>query len=156
MDSKDNTFFTFRLGDGLFAMPIASVREVMNYAPITFVPNTKPYLKGVMNIRGSVISVIDFRTLFEIPVHEDISKSSIIVTEVPQENEAPMPLAIIVDSVDVVTPLEFIKAENVAYGVMQNRKDFIQAVARFNDDFVLLLDLKKIVDSVENELASED
>lgn len=153
---QDDTFFTFKLGEGIFAMPIRCVREVMNFTSLTPVPNAKPYLKGVMNIRGTVITVVDFRVLFEFPVAEDISKATIIVTEVPQEGEAPLVISMLADGVDVVTPLEFIKAENVAYGVMESRKDFIKAVAKRDNDFILLLDMEKIIDSIEKELPQDE
>ena len=58
----DESFFTFNLGEGSFALPVKFVREVLNYEPITAVPKAMPYLKGVMNIRGSVVTVVDFES----------------------------------------------------------------------------------------------
>ena len=61
---SDEYFFTFTLGEGSFAIPVAFVREVLNYESITSVPKALPYLKGVMNIRGSVVTVVHFRIMF--------------------------------------------------------------------------------------------
>ena len=59
---ETNNFFTFNLGKGNFALPVKNVKEVLNYEPVSSVPKALPYIKGVMNIRGSVVTVIDLRT----------------------------------------------------------------------------------------------
>ncbi|MBP5402561.1 MAG: purine-binding chemotaxis protein CheW [Treponema sp.] len=148
----DESFFTFSLGEGTFALPVQFVREVLNYEPITSVPKALPYLKGVMNIRGSVVTVVDFRELFGFKSQKSLEKCSIIVLEIEQEGDEPLVLGMIADSVDVVTKLEFVVSENYDFGTLPGRKDFILKVAKNADNFILVLDIKKILESIEKEI----
>lgn len=148
----EESYFTFQLCKGNFALPVTSVREVLNYEPITFVPKALPYLKGVMNIRGQVVTVVDFRTLFGFEVERPLEKSSIIVLEIPEEGEQqPLTVGMIADTVDVVTKLELVNSENYDFGTLPGRKDFIAGVAKKGDTFTLILDIKKIMESIEKE-----
>jgi len=149
--SKEN-YFTFQLGNGLFAVPVTSVKEVLNYETITPVPKSLPYLKGVINIRGSVITVADFRVLFGFENIKPVEKNAIIVMEIAQEGESPLVLGLLADSVDVVSPLQIVPSENVDYGALPERRDFIYAVGKKDDKFVLIMDLHKILASIKTEL----
>ena len=148
----DDSFFTFILGEGAFALPVKFVREVLNYEPITAVPKAMPYLKGVMNIRGSVVTVVDFREMFGFKSDRSLEKCSIIVLEIEQKDEPPMVLGMIVDSVDIVTKLEMVVSENYDFGTLPGRRDFISNVAKKGDSFILVLDLPKIFESIEKEI----
>lgn len=154
MDEKnrDGSYFTFQLGNGDFAVSVKFIKEVLNYEPITKVPKALPYLKGVMNIRGAVVTVVDFRQLFGFDSQKPIEKCSVIVLEVPQVNEPPLVLGMIADTVDVVTKLEMVNSENYDFGTLPGRKDFISGIAKKGDSFILILDLEKIMLSVENEI----
>lgn len=152
-DLSTDTFFTFKLGLGTFAMPVTCVKEVLNYEPWTIVPNSKSYMKGVMNIRGSIIAVVDFRELFEFEGDGDYTATSMIVSEIPQNGEPPLVIAIVADGVNGVGALNFIKAENVSYGMMEKRKEFIKAVAEQDGNFIMLLDMHKIISSIETEIS---
>lgn len=149
---SEEMYFTFTLGDGIFAVPVTAVREVLRFSSLTRVPKAAPYLKGVMNIRGAVVTVIDFRELFGFTAKKSLEDSAIIVTETPQENEQPMTIALVADDVDVVGPLEITKSDNANYGGMSNRREFIKCVGMKNGSFVLVLDLQKIFESIENEV----
>ncbi len=149
--SKEN-YFTFQLGTGIFAIPVTSVKEVINYDTITPVPKALPYLKGVINIRGSVITVADLRVLFNFAAVRPIEKNNIIVTEIAQPGELPMVLGILADTVDVVSKLQLVPAENIDYGALPNRKDFIAGIAKKDSTFVLILDLEKILASIKEEM----
>lgn len=148
----EDLFFTFTLGEGSFAVPVNYVREVLNYEPITAVPKALPYLKGVMNIRGSVVTVVDFRQMFGFKIETPVEKCSIIVLEIEQKDEQPLVLGLIADSVDVVTKLDVVVSENYDFGTMPGRKDFISEVAKKGDSFILVLDLNKILQSIEQEI----
>lgn len=148
----DDSFFTFTLGEGSFAVPVNYVREVLNYETITAVPKALPYLKGVMNIRGSVVTVVDFRDMFGFKTDKPIEKCSIIVLEIDQKEDQPLVLGMIADSVDVVTKLKIVNSENYDFGTLPGRRDFISKVARKDDKFVLVLDLIKVLESIEAEI----
>lgn len=149
----DESFFTFTLGEGTFAIPVTYIREVLNYEPITAVPKSLSYLKGVMNIRGSVVTVVDFREMFGFSGKKPIERCSIIVLEIERKDEQqPLVLGMVADTVDVVTKLEMVVSENYDFGTLPGRKDFISNVAKKDDSFILVLDLDKILDSIEAEI----
>ncbi len=156
-EQTENTsvYFTFFLGDGAFAINVQSVKEVLSWEPVTPVPRTVSYMKGVMNIRGSVISVIDFRTLFDIKPTADEKSTSIIVTEVTVNDEQPLTFGIIADRVEGVGPLD----TNIRSDITSSRPDssmntkFIKKLASRDGQFVLILDMEQILQHVEQNLA---
>lgn len=150
--STDELFFSFNLGTGMFAVPVAHVKEVFDFTTLTPVPNALPYLKGVMNIRGSVVSIVDLRKLFGFNPSDDFSKTSVIDLELQQQGEKPFEFSILADSVDVVSPLSMISADSANYGIPIEQKDFVSRVARRGDSFILILDLKKIIDFIESDV----
>jgi purine-binding chemotaxis protein CheW len=149
---NEQFFFTFQLGKGTFAVPVVSVKEVLNYETVTPVPNSKRYLKGVINIRGAVVTVADFRILFGFEPVVPLEKNSIIITEIKQENEPLLVLGLIADSVDAVSLLQIIPAENVNYGSLPGRREFISCVAKKENQFVLVLDLEQILTAIKSDI----
>ncbi len=153
INNKDeNSFFTFNLSTGIFSVPVSYVKEVFEFTELTPVPNSLSYLKGVMNVRGSVVSVIDLRVLFGFKPSEDLSTTSVIVMEVPQEGEKPLELGIIADSVDVVSSLKMIQAGSANYGIPEEQKNFVTSVSRKGDQFILVLDLRSILEFIEGDV----
>ncbi|HIW36054.1 MAG TPA: chemotaxis protein CheW, partial [Candidatus Treponema faecavium] len=141
-------YFTFSLGSVMYAITVDCVKEVLDFEKLTKVPKALPYLKGVMNIRGSVVTIVDLRILFDITGSQDIEKLPIIVTEIPRPNDTNLTLGIIADSVDVVTKLEEVPSDSVAYGTLPHRDDFVKAIGKKDGKFVLILDLPVILDSI--------
>ena len=146
MNNTTDNFFSFMLGDTAYAVPVTAVKEVLPYEKITPVPRTPEYLKGVVNIRGTVISVIDFRILFGIPVSEVGKETSIIVSEVCNPGETPFVFGFIADSVNEVGSLE---KEPAGSG---SNMQFVQMIGKNNNQMVLVLDLNKILGHIEEEL----
>lgn len=154
---KDNNlsnelFFSFRLGTGMFAVPVAHVKEVFNFTARTVVPNSLDYLKGVMNIRGSVVSIIDLRKLFGFNPSDDLTETTVIDLELPKEGEKPFEISIIADEVDIVTKLPIIQADSANYGIPEEQRYFVRAVARQGEQFILILDLDKIVEFIKSDV----
>lgn len=148
----EEMYFTFMLGEGNFALPVENVREVLKVDAITAVPKSLPYLKGVMNIRGSVVTVVDLREMFNFKIETPVEKCSIIVLEVDENEQQPLVLGLLADSVDIVTKLRSVHSENYDFGTMPDRKDFIKKVTKKGDNFILVLDINKIVESIEQEI----
>lgn len=147
-----DSFFTFSLGQGRFAIPVAYVREVINYEKITKVPKSLSYINGVVNIRGSIVTVIDFRKMFGFESQVAEEKNSIIVLEIPQEGDSDFVFGILADSVDIVTNLEMIISENYDFGTIPGKNEFISNVAKKGDNFILVMDVIKILESIEQEI----
>ena len=147
---SDESFFTFNLGKGLFSLPVKYVKEVFDFESITPIPNSLDYLKGVMNVRGSVVSIADFRKLFGFECSDKLEGTQIIILEIPQRNEKPVLLGIIADKVDVVSRLTLIQAESKDYGIQEGQSHFVSAVARRGEDFIL--NPEKILTFIESDV----
>ena len=113
---SDEQYFTFMLAGGKYAIEVTKVREILEYESITKVPKALPYMKGVMNNRGSVITVIDLRILFGFEVSNDLSDTEIVITEISENRDQAMTVGVIADSVDVVTKLELVHSDSVSFG----------------------------------------
>ncbi|MBR5867499.1 MAG: purine-binding chemotaxis protein CheW [Spirochaetaceae bacterium] len=150
---SDEQYFTFKLADGSYAVDVTKVKEILEFESVTKIPKALPYMKGVMNCRGSVITVVDLRVLFGFDVSDDLSDTDIVVTELIEGREQPLVVGFIADEVDVVTPLEKIPSESVSFVTMPKRSDFIQAIGKLNNQFVLILDLEKIIATIQKETA---
>lgn len=151
----DEQFFTFNLSGGHFAIEVSKIQEVLNFEHITKVPKAKPYMLGVINNRGAVVTVIDLRILFGFNIDTEKSKNAIVICEIKADNDKIMPLGFLADEVNVVTKLKMIESDATNYGVLPERADFVKSVAKFNNEFVLILDLDKILDSIKQELAKK-
>ena len=150
----DEEYFTFSLGSVLYATEVTNVKEVLHFEKLTKVPKALPYLKGVMNIRSSVVTIIDLRILFGIEGDNDIESLPIIVTEIQRDENTPaLTLGILADTVNVVTKLEEVPSEGLSYGTLEHRNDFVKKVGKLNEQFVLILDLPAVLDSIEREIS---
>lgn len=150
--TKDS-YFTFVLDGNFFSLPVESVKEVFNFSSLTPVPNALPYLRGVMNIRGSVVTILDLRILFGFQASNDLSNASIIVTEIKHDDGKTVVLGIIADSVDQVNKLQLVPFSSADSGSIGAGKEFVSGAARRDGKFILLLDLAKIFDSIEKDIS---
>jgi len=96
--TENRTYLTFTLDQEDFAVDVAGVREVLDYTDITRVPRTPDFMKGVINLRGSVVPVVDLRLKFGLPETEKTVDTCIIVLEVELEGEVTV-IGAIADSV---------------------------------------------------------
>jgi purine-binding chemotaxis protein CheW len=104
VDERAGKYLVFALGREEFAIKVLNVREIMGIQDITAVPHTPPYLKGVINLRGKVIPVVDLRTKFGLPGAEHTQRTCIIVVQVGLEPQSVL-MGIIVDGVAEVLSL---------------------------------------------------
>lgn len=149
--ASTESYFSFNLGKGMFSLPVRYVREAFEFESITPIPNSLPYLKGVMNVRGGVVSIADLRVLFGYEVSDDLKGTQVIILEIPQIKEKPVRLGIIADKVDVVSSLNLVPADSTDYGTLEGQ-EFVSAVARRGDNFILILNPEKILSYIENEV----
>ncbi len=114
-DRRAGKYLAFHVGPGQFAIGVLSVREIMGMQEITAVPHTPPCVKGIINLRGKVVPVIDLRRKFGMPETEHTARTCIIVVNVPGERGGVM-AGVIVDAVSEVA--------NIADGEIENPPDF--------------------------------
>src|SRR5437016_12001482 len=103
-DQRAGKYLTFRLGREEFAIPVLNVREIIGIQDITAVPQAARYVKGVINLRGKVVPVVDLRLKFNLPEREYTRRTCIIVVQVQGDGVA-IQTGIIVDEVSEVLNL---------------------------------------------------
>ena len=146
--SDGTQFLTFALGDEEYGVPILNVQEIKGYAPVTPIPNTPAWVRGVMNLRGTIVPVIDLRLRLGMPLAEYGTFTVIIVLAVSTKV-----VGAIVDAVsDVLTiPDADVQAPDLAIGPDVR---FIDGIARAADKLVILLDAEALLR--QEELAAPD
>ena len=149
-----NQYITFRLGNELFAIDVASVREVLDLSPITHVPTAPPYMRGVINVRGSAIPVVDLRLKFGLPPTPETPNTRILVLELSIEGEQAV-LGGVADSVHEVIELEPDQIAPPPTIAMRWRSEFIQGMGKRGDEFIILLGIDAVFASDAQALVAE-
>jgi purine-binding chemotaxis protein CheW len=142
---------TFGLGKETFAIPISRIREVIQFEGLTEVPLTPPFVRGVLNLRGSVVPVIDLSVRFDRPLTQIGPRTCVVILEVPAA-EAAVVLGVLVDHVNEVLGIGADDVEPAPSFGSSVRCDFVSGVAKVGRRFVIVLDVARVL-SVE-ELAS--
>ena len=148
MITEARQYMTFKLGDELFAIDVAQVREVLEVSQITKVPTAPRYMRGVLNVRGQATPVVDLRLRFGLPEGIDTVHTRIIVMELQLDGEATV-LGGIADSVHEVIELDPANINPPPRIAMRWRTDFIQGMGKRGDDFIIILDVNAVFSSEE-------
>ena len=144
----DGQLFTFMLSNEIYGIEISKVREVMDYKKITIVPKTPDFMKGVINLRGGVVPVIDLRLKFGMEETEKTVDTCIIIVDISVDGEQTF-IGALADSVKEVITLE---AENIEPAPKIGTKldtEFIRGMGKLNEEFVIVLDIEKIFTTEE-------
>ena len=137
------TYLVFSLGNEQFATNVAYVNNIIGVPVITQIPKLPVHLKGVMQLRGVPIPILDTRTKMGMAEKEFNKDTCIIVMEIPIENEQ-VQLGIIVDSVNEVIELPEEQLEAPPNIGAKHQTEFISALCKFNDKFIMILDIEKL------------
>jgi purine-binding chemotaxis protein CheW len=141
--TETRQYLTFRLGQEVFATDVAKVREVLDLTPITKIPRTPEFMAGVINLRGTVVPVVDLRLCFEMSKTERTLTTCIVVVEVMLEGERTV-IGALADSVEEVVDLEPDQIEAAPRIGTQVRTDFILGMGNRNGQFVMILDIDRV------------
>ena len=139
-------YLTFRLGDELFAINVFKAREVLDLSHITRVPTAPGYLRGVVNVRGNAIPVVDLRAKFGLPQAADTLHTSIIVMELQVDGE-PIVVGGLADAVHEVLELEPHEINDPPTLGLRWRTDLILGMGRRDDRFTIILDIERVFSS---------
>lgn len=143
-------YLSFTLGEDTFAVDIHRVREVFDLIRITKVPRTPDTMLGVINLRGSVIPVMDMRLKFGIPPTEKTINTCIVILEAIMEGEEVV-VGALVDSVQEVFELEANQIEPPPRIGTWLKTEFIKGMGkRSNDDFIIILNIDRVFSSQES------
>ena len=144
-------YITFKLGQESFAINVAQVREVLEIPQITKVPTAPHYMRGVVNVRGKAIPVVDLRLKFGLPPVPDTLQTRIIVIELELDGESTV-VGGVADSVHEVIELEPGQVNPPPRIAMRWRTELIQGMGRRGDEFIIILDINQVFSSEEAAL----
>lgn len=144
--SKQREFVIFKLDGEYYGLNIHNVENIEKRFDITRVPHSKPYVKGIINLRGNVIPIVDLRARFHLPMVEPTDETRIIII-----NHQELKIGMIVDSSSETIQL----SENdidIAPAIKASQdEDFVKEIGKHNNRIIMLIDLKKVLGLIEEE-----
>jgi purine-binding chemotaxis protein CheW len=152
--SETKQYLTFKLEGEVFAVDVANIREILDYIPATKVPGTPEFMRGVINVRGSVIPVMDMRLKFGLPKGEETVNTCIVVLEVTMENDKTV-LGALADSVQEVFEMEDSAIEPPPKLGTRWKREFLKGIGKRNDALVIILDINKVFTTEEIALIQD-
>ncbi len=142
-NNKIQTYLSFKMSEEVFAINVSKVINILEIRHITKVPKSPSYMKGVINLRGTVLPVVDLRSKFGLPEAQNTVDTSIIVLNIEKEGEIIM-LGTLVDAVREVLELKDEEiAQSPSIGTKYN-SGFIQGMYRVDEHFIMILDIDKV------------
>ena len=141
-------YLTFKLGDEVFALDIGKVREVLDFTAVTKVPQTPDFMRGVINLRGNVVPVVDMRLKFGMSQTEKTVNTCVIITEIDVDGEITV-VGAMADSVQEVLDLEPEQIEPPPRIGAKLNTDFIMGMGKHNDQFIMILNIDKVFSGIE-------
>ena len=144
---EQQQYLTFMLGDEMFAIGILSIREIIEYGFVTDVPMTPPFIRGVLNLRGAVVPVVDLARRFGRPAQENTKRTCIVIVEIESANGSQQ-MGVVVDAVSEVLEIPASEIEPPPEFGARIRNDFIKNMGKIDGKFVVILDLNRVL-SVE-------
>lgn len=146
--SEKSQYLTFKLGDEIFGLKVAKVREVLDLTRITKMPGAPDFMRGVINLRGGVVPVMDLRLKFGLTRTEYTSDTRIIVMELLFDGEEVV-LGFLADAVHEVIDLEANQIEPPPKIGMRWRTEFIEGIGKRNDLFIIILYIDRVFSTQE-------
>jgi len=141
--NETRQYLTFKLGHEVFATDVAKVREVLDFTTITEIPRTPDFMSGVINLRGSVVPVVDMRLCLNMSKTERTTNTCIVVLEVLLDNESVV-IGALADSVEEVIDLEPDQISPAPTIGAQIRTEFIKGMGKRDSQFIMILDIDRV------------
>lgn len=145
---KSNSYLTFKLGKELFAAHVSKVLNILELVKITEVPKAPQYMKGVINLRGNVLPVIDTRIKFGMTATEFTKNTCILVLNVTIDDEE-VDVSALVDAVQEVLEVEQDQIQPPPSIGSKYQSEFIQGMIKADEQFIMLLDMDKVFSTEE-------
>jgi purine-binding chemotaxis protein CheW len=144
-------YLTFVLAGEVFAMGILAIKEIIEYADLTEVPMMPEYVRGVINLRGAVVPVIDLSVRFGKPSSPVTKRTCIVIIEIQTRHERHV-LGVVVDAVNAVLDIPAADVEPPPAFGASIRTDFIRGMGKVNGRFVILLDVDHVLAAEEMDV----
>ncbi|MEK6790949.1 MAG: chemotaxis protein CheW [Deltaproteobacteria bacterium] len=152
--TQTTQYLTFRLEDEVFALDISKVREVLDFTTVTKVPRTPDFMRGVINLRGSVVPVVDMRLKFGMSITQKTVNTCVIIAEISLDNEK-IVLGALADSVQEVLDLEPNQIEPPPRIGVRLKTEFIMGMGKRDDQFIIILDVDKVFSTDELSMVTD-
>jgi purine-binding chemotaxis protein CheW len=152
--TKTTQYLTFMLGEEVFAVDVGKAREVLDFTTVTRVPQTPRFMLGVINLRGSVVPVVDMRLKFGMSPTEKTVNTCIIIMEIEVEGDSVV-VGMLSDSVQEVLELDPDSIEPPPRIGTRLKTEFIRGMGSRDDRFVIILEIDRIFSSEELLLVQE-
>jgi purine-binding chemotaxis protein CheW len=141
---RDGKYLTFALGDEIYGIQILKVREIIGMMQVTPVARTPDYVRGVINLRGKIIPVMDLRRIFAMPDRDQTRETCIVVVDIEQ-----IATGLVVDRVVEVLEIVEDQIEDTPPFGIHVSTDFILGIAKIDNRVTILLDIDKTLSSEE-------
>jgi purine-binding chemotaxis protein CheW len=152
--ARTQQYLTFLLGGELFAMEILDIKEIIEYANLTAVPMMPDYVRGVINLRGSVVPVLDLSVRFGKEASPVTKRTCIVIVEIALDGGRHV-VGVVVDAVNAVLDIPPSEIEPPPAFGTRIRTDFIQGMGKVNGRFVILLDVNHVLAADEMRLLAQ-
>ncbi|MGL4370628.1 MAG: chemotaxis protein CheW [Spirochaetota bacterium] len=146
-----NQFVTFSIGNEFYGVEVLRVQEIIGMTQVTHVPNAVSFMKGVINLRGAVVPVIDLRIKFHMNEKEYDAFTVIIIVEVSGKL-----VGMIVDTVSDVANIPLSAIQDTPHFTAQISTDFIKGIGQLEDKLVIILDVEKILTADEMKIVERE
>lgn len=152
--TKIISYLTFKLGDEIFGANVAKILNILEMTKITKVPKSPPYMKGVINLRGAVLPLIDTRIKFDMGETDYTTNTCILVLDIDLSGES-VHVGALVDSVLEVIEIDDDKIQPPPSIGSKYKSEFIEGIAKINEEFIMLLNMDLIFSTQEISLLRE-
>jgi len=148
--ANSQKFLTFELGGETYGVEILRVQEIIGIQNVTRVPRMPGFVRGVINLRGRIIPVIDLRTRFGIKETPDTEHTCIVITQINGPS-GPLTMGIVIEEVSEVIDIPEGQVESAPELGMGIRTDFLLGMGKLGDAIVILLDIEKVLSHTDLE-----
>ena len=147
-------YLTFKLGDEVYALDISQVREVLDFTTVTKVPRTPEFMRGVINLRGSVVPIVDMRLKFGMSKTEKTVNTCMIIVEIVLDGER-LIVGALADSVQEVIELDPGQIEPPPRIGTKLNTEFIRGMGKRDENFIIILEVDKIFSTDELQIVHD-
>lgn len=151
VQQEEAQFLTFMLGSEMFAINIHGIKEIIEYGSLTGVPMMPTFIRGVINLRGAVVPVVDLSARFNRAPTQVTRRSCIVIIEAQSEEEK-HDIGLVVDAVSEVLEIPAAEIEPAPSFGAKIRADFISGMGKVSEQFVIILDTNKVLSIEELSL----
>lgn len=154
LQEEEAQYLTFMLGGEMFAIGILGIKEILEYGQLTSVPMMPAFVRGVINLRGAVVPVVDLSARFGRHSSEITRRSCIVIIEAESETDT-QDVGLMVDAVSAVLEIPASEIEPAPSFGAKIRSDFISGMAKVNGKFVIVLNVDRVLSVDEMAMLSE-